>query len=33
MAIAESCHEALHAGRRIEVPLRERPDFYAKTEG
>jgi myo-inositol 2-dehydrogenase/D-chiro-inositol 1-dehydrogenase len=30
--IAESCHEALHSGRRIAVSLPDRPDFYAKAQ-
>jgi myo-inositol 2-dehydrogenase/D-chiro-inositol 1-dehydrogenase len=30
--IAESCHQALHAGHRIAVSLPECPDFYAKAQ-
>jgi myo-inositol 2-dehydrogenase / D-chiro-inositol 1-dehydrogenase len=30
--IAETCHAALHTGRRSAVSLPERPDFYAKAQ-
>jgi myo-inositol 2-dehydrogenase/D-chiro-inositol 1-dehydrogenase len=30
--IAESCHQALHSGDRIEIALPERPGFYAKAQ-